>query len=580
MKMDSERTRHPHPPRMGVYHETQPWTVCTILVGVILSNVSTANAEMGPAVPPEKKLIAFGCDRINTNELRRRIEQLEQTGFDGIIITVWPDKFRTPGEPFTKSGRNARWFGPTKHARNDFKLAIADLKATKYKRFTDNFMDFQTTVRFDPKPEEANLDWFDPHWSKVADNGAIAAYVAKEGGLKGLLIDIESYGGGLGPWRYPFRYKPYARYSKEAGNKPRSFDDCKAQVRKRGREFMQGVVRVYPTITIMMITDTGWGSGQLVRSFVQGMLEAKGRATIVDGAEQGYHMLTHKEFATMRRRAESAATSSLFEGMEYGAGLWWDKPGPTGWHTDPKDFEKNYRSPERLEHALYNALTVADRYVWVYGGSTLSHVDSVWWNSSYGRTGRAIKQIPQAYLDAFKNCRKPHDLAWMPGGKKIVVSFDGAVVQEGEGIVDGPNLLTNGDFAAWGTTTVRPPDGWTLLQNIPAAISRDETSAKVGRYAPQLTTVNDDDFGHISLDQLLSATSLAGKTVTFSAWIRSNSAPVGGLEIVGQNPIKYTGNVTGDGKWQFRSITCKIPEEQTDGEIIFRLRAFFAYTPK
>jgi hypothetical protein len=291
-------------------------------------------------------------------------------------------------------------------------------------------------------------------------------------------------------------------------------------------------------------------------------------------------MLTHREFAMMRRKAQSAATSSLYDEMEYGAGLWWDRPGTTGWHTDPKDFEKNYRSPERLEHALYNALTVADRYVWVYGGCTMSHVDSVWWNSSYRRTGRGIKQIPQAYLDAFKNCRKPHDLAWMPGGKKIVVSFDGAVVQEGEGNVDGPNLLTNGDFGSWDTAAGRPPDGWTLIQNIPAVISRDATSAKVGRYAPELTTVNDDDFGHISLDQHLSAASLAGKTVTFSAWIRTNSAPVGGLEIVGQNPFKDADYVTGDGQWQFRSITCKVPEEQTDGEIIFRLRAFFAYSPK
>ncbi|MDP7348154.1 MAG: hypothetical protein QF735_07975, partial [Phycisphaeraceae bacterium] len=79
-------------------------TACTVLSCVIISSAYTANAEMGPAVPPEKKLIAFGCDRINTNELRRRIEQLEQTGFDGIIITVWPDRFRTPGEPFTRDG--------------------------------------------------------------------------------------------------------------------------------------------------------------------------------------------------------------------------------------------------------------------------------------------------------------------------------------------------------------------------------------------------------------------------------------------------------------------------------------------
>ena len=35
-------------------------TVCTFLACVIMSSAYTANAEMGPAVPPEKKLIAFG----------------------------------------------------------------------------------------------------------------------------------------------------------------------------------------------------------------------------------------------------------------------------------------------------------------------------------------------------------------------------------------------------------------------------------------------------------------------------------------------------------------------------------------
>ena len=88
---------------------------CTGLTCLALSAARPANAKMGPPVPSAKKLIAFGCDRINTNELRRHVGQLARMSFDGIIITVWPDKHRTPGEPVTKSGRYARWFGPTKH---------------------------------------------------------------------------------------------------------------------------------------------------------------------------------------------------------------------------------------------------------------------------------------------------------------------------------------------------------------------------------------------------------------------------------------------------------------------------------
>ena len=556
--------------------------VCWMGTLCLISAFSCVRTKMGPAVLKDKKLIAWGCDRIDTVEVRRRIAELEQMPFEGVVLTVRPD-----GLPETVE-RYSGWFGGKRHRRDDFKQAIADLRATKFRKFTDNFMDFGATVRHDPAPEEANLSWFDPNWSVVADNSAVAAYVAKEGGLKGFFLDLEGYGGGLGLWRFPFHYENYAKFTKESGKTPHTLEECVTQIRKRGRQFMQAVTAVYPEITIVVMGDTGWASGPLVGAFAKGMLEVRGEATIVDAIELGYSLMTHADFSGLRQSAESRQSSKLYEGLEYGLGVWWDKPGPTGWHTSPEDFGKNYRSPERLEHALYNALTVADRYVWLYGGCTMTHYPSIWWHSSYQRPreGNGVRPMQQAYLDAFKNCRKPHDLAWVPEEKIARVNFDGVVVVIGDKITsDAKNLLSNGDFSSWPNGPDDAPGDWVLIKTglvsgKSARVRRVDTSAKVGKYSPELGMAIPGDSGHISLDQGVPVEHLSGKTVTFGAWIKTNRKDLGSVEIVNV----YLGNTftvsPPDARgWRFHTLTSTIPEDKTD-TVLFRLRAYVEYSPE
>jgi hypothetical protein len=544
-----------------------------------LISAGVACAQMGPAVPKDKKLIGWACDRISTGELPKRVAALEKhIPFDGLVITVYPDAAREG------DGRYARWFGGKRHSRDDFKQAIADLKATKFTRFTDNFIDFQTTVRGDPAPDEANLDWFDPNWSVIANNGAVAAHVAREGGLKGLFMDVEHYSGGLGPWLYPFDYKSYARLTEAASRTPHSLGECVTQVRKRGRQFMQTVTAVYPDITIVMIQDTGWESGPLVAAFVEGMLEARGRATFVDGAEQAYRMMTYQELMNLRRRAESAQSSELYKGMQYGFGLWWDfrTSADMASYSSKEGLAKNVRNPERLEHPLYNALTAADRYVWVY--SYGAYRGSIWWSGSYDADADWALDFPQPYVEAFRNCRKPHDLAWIPSGKNPRVNFDGVVLVVGDKITGQQNLLANGDFEAWSNGPDKAPDGWSLVIGSTAGksahVMRDAASAKLGRYSPQLGMATLGDTGHISLDQAVAAEVIAAKTVTFGAWIKTNDPDLGNLEIVGV----YHGNTSTvsppDAQgWRFHTLTAPIPRETT-GRILFRLLAFVQYSPE
>ena len=286
----------------------------------------------------------------------------------------------------------------------------------------------------------------------------------------------------------------------------------------------------------------------------------------------------------MRTRAESAHASELYDEVGYGFGVWWDRPGPGGWkdwRTDPGELAKNHHSPERLEHALYNALTASDRYVWVYGGTNLAHTPGIWWNSSWPRADYWVKELPQAYLDAFENCRKPHDLAWAPRGTTALVSFDGVALVEGDTVTGSQqNLLSNEGLEHWSAGRDRAPDEWTLVDNIPAVVSRDDVSAKVGRYAAQLRQADTADYGHISLNQVLPAESLAGKTVTFGAWIRTTRPDVANLAIAGNGYewVHSSDPHPGDGQWRFVTVTGAIPQDAA-GNVVFLLRVFIQYSP-
>src|SRR5206468_4664268 len=83
-------------------------------------------------------------------------------------------------------------WGSRAFTEEELQPALNDLKATKFKRLTDNFLRFNTTP--------AKLDWFDDY-SAVLNNARLAAWVMREGKCKGILFDIEQYEGQLFDYR-------------------------------------------------------------------------------------------------------------------------------------------------------------------------------------------------------------------------------------------------------------------------------------------------------------------------------------------------------------------------------------------
>ena len=543
-----------------------------------------AAADLGPALTSEKKLIAFAASlhaaspaylRQHGTDMERRLP------LDGLIICVYHDNWEAEASAKKKAlgsglktGQEGMFFGGRPFTRDDFSQDVRDLKATSFEKFTDNFILLTTSEQgslWTENEAHRNLDWFDPNWSTIAENGAVAAWVAKEAGFKGLFIDAEQYAGSRGLWRRPFDYRARADMNE------RTLTEVSLQVRQRGREWMQAVTAVYPEITIILYPNTGWKSSleyELLGPFSDGLLEGLGpKATLVDSGV-GYHLQTHQQFIDLRTKTqkqglEKTQVPHLYKQVEQGFGLWLDYEsrigGPfAGWNTNPKNYHKNYRPPEELGNTLHNALSVSDRYVWLF----------VWHGAAWWAPGtRDVKSCPlcphpqgvfeQAYADAIANRRQPHPFDWTPARvEKILTPED---------LVDlGKNILDNADLETWSVPN-QSPSGWVLGGQGPAVARDDKNTKTGGTYSATLSTLLAR--GHVFLDQRVAAAPYAGRTITLGAWVKDEygNGHVQILDFVADNheSSSVTSEWTDDTGWRFLTATKTIrPAAQ---RIVFRL---------
>src|SRR5438874_10575387 len=103
-----------------------------------------------------KKLIEFGWDEPDTAFIRQHIAEMEKTPFDGCVFHVNWTKPTGGGGSFTWDCWDTRRF-----TAEELKPALGDLKATKFSRFTQNFLRFNTAP--------GKIDWFDD-FSAVINN--------------------------------------------------------------------------------------------------------------------------------------------------------------------------------------------------------------------------------------------------------------------------------------------------------------------------------------------------------------------------------------------------------------------------
>jgi len=351
---------------------------------LLASSVLSVAGE--PAERPRKKLIQIGWDMMDTAFVRKHLAEMEAAGpFDGIML--WVRGQRADGKP---ASAEQAWDG---HAwdRTSFRAAIDDLKACRFKQFTDNFARLNCTP--------GTLAWDDDAgWMALADKAAILAWVCKEGGLKGICLDPESYG------EKQFQYK---------GAKDRSFAETSKLARKRGAQVMRGFAAENPSMTLMsfwlasLCMDIGRAvhpdealateSYGLWPAFLNGLLDELPPAMVlVDGNENGYYLegLQYHAVASGMRNLTGPALALV--AAENRAKYRAQMQIAFGFYLDMfinEEGHRFYRGPKeggtRLDHLRDNlsaALEASDQYVWVYGEGCK------WW-PAYTYKGWAEQQV-------------------------------------------------------------------------------------------------------------------------------------------------------------------------------------------
>jgi hypothetical protein len=359
------------------------------VLGLALSVAGpTAAVLAGDAPRPLKRLIELGWDEPDTEFMRAHIAEMERAPFDGCVFHVNATSAFGVKENFA-------WLAWGRHGFSEDELepALDDLKATRFRRFTHNFLRIITAP--------ADIDWFDDH-SAIMDNLRFAGRLAREGRCAGILFDVEEYQGKL------------FTYSEQQDAKTKSYGEYAAQVRRRGREAIDALQQGYPGVTVLLtfgysLPSTKSGAGKkplsetrygLLAPFLDGLVDgARGKTRLIDGYELSYGYREKSQFDAAYRQMKEGALPIVAAPARYSAvfssgfGLWLDNDWRTnGWNeADPS---RNYFTPRAFEATLRAALERSDEYVWVYSETPR------WWSPMGGRV-----KLPDAYERAIRAAR-------------------------------------------------------------------------------------------------------------------------------------------------------------------------------
>jgi len=346
-----------------------------IFLSLVFSCISQTLTQLPNGSPAQKKLIHLGWEAPTTQILSKNYKMMEATSpFDGITLIIRD----------TIDGNLVHedlFFSKHEIKREWLRKSLDRLKSCKFNQFADNF------VRITTVPE--GLNWTDDKaWATVCSNMGNLAWFAKEGGLKGISYDPESY------------TKKIFEWDASAGM---SYEDSKKLARKRGREMMTAIGKEYPDITFfgLFLLSLGRSASDspnidgafsadvyaLYPSFINGMLDALPlKAKMVEGNEDAYYCPDREELLSLYTDSKNKLLqlfapeniTKMQTQYSVGFGLYIDMYSN---RTPEGRFyfgEQNNRSRiERFRDRLQEAVSISDEYVWVYNEKYR------WWNIPY-----------------------------------------------------------------------------------------------------------------------------------------------------------------------------------------------------
>ena len=512
---------------------------------------------------PPKKLVYCGWDSPNTRYLRDNIREIEKMPYDGlrIMVEAWGEKDgkRTLAHDYTIY-QNWTW------RYEWFMKAVEDIKATKFEKFTENFIS-TTTV--------GNIDWFDDEaWRAVCNNFGIMAKIAREVSFKGLIFDPEAYSN---QWRY-------------SGKNGRTYEETSLKARQRGREFIKAICKEYPNIKIfsffwfscMQSIATSpdphmAGAGSvygLFLPFTNGVYdEISPGAVIIDGWEGGYGCRNlsdyHKIVYDYKKSSMLLTAPENIEKMrrqtQLGVATYLDAYIKTDIYGILKD-NPGMSQCEVLTRNLGYALETSDEYAWTWS-------EHKWWPVKFrwGFMDAAIKKsgIGELWADAIPGIAEAIEKA------RDINAYLGTKAKSG----DMTNLVKNGGFEIAGKSIGsidNPPDcemsilsGWEMWQKkkISSGNFGKEQGDSVAYHGTSAAVAKNMNEGCI----LQSIPAEAGKRYQVKALCQNNGTGMAQLYIawrgasgkwmaIGQNVTVPFGRQLGNG-WVEAKYIVRVPEK-------------------
>jgi len=339
--------------------------------GVSMKSITVATAALclcalAADAAPRKKVIGcgWGFNTATVDDFLSHAELFDETGLDGVLVWL---RGRNP-DGKSVGMRNIYEEDWTHEA---FAPMVPKLKLmTEHEAFRENFL---ITMR-SPRDRKEWTD--DAVWARLAENMRVAARIAKEGGCRGLHMDLEDYCKVRQFFRQPGEL-PYAELCRLA--------------RRRGAQVFGGVFREFPEARVLSFWFLSWlptwYHGQDIQclthdrqdlwpSFVNGILDVMPpTARLIDGNEHAYRFSSdrndfassaHRTRTTLLPLVEPENRTKYKEQMLVGFGHYLDmytNPTNSSWYFPPKNGSRLLTFQLNLEQSM----DVADEYVWVYG---------------------------------------------------------------------------------------------------------------------------------------------------------------------------------------------------------------------
>lgn len=353
----------------------------------------TFSALLGASVAGEKHFIAHGWDlcKVTTSDMVRNLPELEKLPVDGISITV-SRKLPNGKVLFMRNVlSDVRW------EKREYKKEVENIKKISSGRLKHNFL----LTFFSPRRRLAWTD--DAAWERATHNVSTFAWIAKTGGMKGVMLDPEDY----------VRTK---QYKLQPGDP--AYPEAAALARKRGAQIMKAMGTEFPDIVVLAFEFLGnhinlnsenpkrdvEKDGDLFVPFVNGMLdELPPNAIMVDALENGYtckaashdfYKLAWELFQVGAKVIEPENLTKFHRQYKMGFGLYLDMYV----NSQNKFFYHAPTNGSRVATLLGNfteALACADQYCWVYG----ERYSWIKWDCATELSKRPMAVSPETWED-------------------------------------------------------------------------------------------------------------------------------------------------------------------------------------